>query len=500
MKRISQLFLVSIVSVFVVFFALGQSPVMAQNNAGNFTLELEVDWPTLPSFDRSLNEIARGQLSPASIIFFIYNLLLWLSIILAFLALIYAGFLYIVSGANPGARSKAFDYVKRIAFGGTILLLTVLILSFINTDLIEVRGGVTESVYCGGLPQEQKEDCERDIGDISNFRSESYDVSTGAFEYAIRTTPTQVMEVRLRDLAISNIKEEIGFEENAPIICPQDCKAGGAGEACMRVRESCKKYDFNNDDKIDARDFTNNIRLIDILTASCVATHGLPPVLDESLSGEAYLKAIGQYEQDLADYNYLMGPCRWDELHSLINEDFTKTYKDNAEDASSFESSPLYVFKHDDDAAPSCAARCIYYQDSNSCKSKVPENELLCNNWGRKNDVYQRDGSDLELSEVKSPVASICKVEKGVTDDDFKTDWVGNQRAKCAANYVVDSFTVPLFRPNKVVGGHRISHQPPENISKILIKNDKSNQDKKYNEFINNSNTLYGCYCRDGSQ
>ena len=110
-------------------------------NRGTFDLNLEVDWPSIPGIG-TLNTLVSDGLSLNELIVFVYTLLLWLSIILAFLALIYAGFLYIVSGANPGARSKAFDYVKRIAFGGTILLLTVLILSFINTDLVAPQRGI----------------------------------------------------------------------------------------------------------------------------------------------------------------------------------------------------------------------------------------------------------------------------------------------------------------------------------------------------------------------
>ena len=82
--------------------------------------------------------------------------MLWISIILAFLSLVYAGFLYVVSGANSNIRAKAFDRVKRIVTGSLILLLAVLILSFINTDLVRVEEGLGEAVV------------EEDINDLSN--------------------------------------------------------------------------------------------------------------------------------------------------------------------------------------------------------------------------------------------------------------------------------------------------------------------------------------------
>ena len=120
-------------------FTPGEDPELEK---GTFSLNLEVDWPSIPGIG-TLNDLVSDGLTLNELIVFVYTFLLWLSIILAFLALIYAGFLYVVSGANPSARSRAFDYVKRIVTGGTILLLTVLILSFINTDLVEIEEGIT---------------------------------------------------------------------------------------------------------------------------------------------------------------------------------------------------------------------------------------------------------------------------------------------------------------------------------------------------------------------
>ena len=45
---------------------------------------------------------------------------------------------------------------------------------------------------------------------------------------------------------------------------------------------------------------------------------------------------------------------------------------------------------------------------------------------------------------------NICKIGKGIDDNDFKDDWVGNQRAQCAARYIADSFLVPLVKTGTI--------------------------------------------------
>ena len=137
MKQVSQFAFASLVVVFVVFIVGGD---VTQTQAQDFELQLEIDWPKIPGFgdgDENLNDLlSERRLSLSQLVLFVYSLLLWISIILAFLSLVYAGFLYVVSGANSNIRAKAFDRVKRIVTGSLILLLAVLILSFINTDLV----------------------------------------------------------------------------------------------------------------------------------------------------------------------------------------------------------------------------------------------------------------------------------------------------------------------------------------------------------------------------
>ena len=126
MKRFSQLFFVLLVAVVVVFFVVDQpQETQAQeNNLQLAPLRLEVQWPSIPGIDdQSLNDLAEGKIELRDLLVFIYTLLLYLSIMAGFVAIIYTGFLYIVSGANPTERKKSFDQIKRVGKGGAIILL-----------------------------------------------------------------------------------------------------------------------------------------------------------------------------------------------------------------------------------------------------------------------------------------------------------------------------------------------------------------------------------------
>ena len=506
MKRISQLFLVSIVGVFVVFFALGQSPVMAQDSPQGVNLELEVDWPSIPGIG-TLNDLVSDGLTLNELIVFVYTFLLWLSIILAFLALIYAGFLYVVSGANPSARSRAFDYVKRIVTGGTILLLTVLILSFINTDLVEIEEGVAVNAYCHGP---NTNECKRKIRDGGHLVAQSYNVDSGAFEYEIRTTSVQDMERRLIDVGVDQIEKQIRATytsrvgkpfidkifSSEGVACPIECKGG---DTLCSVRENlCQKYDFDDSNRISEADFRNT-NLLNILTALT--------------GGEVEYNENADHE-GIRNAEINKSIQRWNKLNELIEEDKTK-YEDNAGDVS-----VRYIFAQDDDAAPSCAAQCVYresgWNDSNisgcveignnySGEDNKPKNStknLRCGNWGNgsEGDGYQREKKNLKLEKITTNTTpnTMCKIKQGVSDDDFKRDYNGRERAKCAATYVADSFIVPLVGKgvDKSVscgGGYSPNNTPCRNptinVSPVIIGENHSN-------YVDEDSILYGCYCQ----
>jgi len=84
---------------------------------------------------------------------FIFIFTFWVSGIIAFLALVYAGFLYIVSGANPAVRSNARKRLGAVFWGMGILLFSVVIVNTINPDIgrLEFVGQKEVDACVGGL-------------------------------------------------------------------------------------------------------------------------------------------------------------------------------------------------------------------------------------------------------------------------------------------------------------------------------------------------------------
>jgi len=113
--------------------------------ASDIKLNLELDWPRLPGVNKTLNELVEGTstIYLQNIVNFIFLLVLWVSAIIAFVSVIYAGFSYIISGANPTARSKSIQGIKNVVFGTAILLSSVVLLNFINPNLAILQIGIS---------------------------------------------------------------------------------------------------------------------------------------------------------------------------------------------------------------------------------------------------------------------------------------------------------------------------------------------------------------------
>jgi len=115
--------------------------------ASDIKLNLELDWPRLPGTDKSLNELTEGgaKIYIQNLVNFIFIFALWISAVVAFVTVVYAGFAYIISGANPGERSKAIQGIKNTVIGIGILLSSVIILNFINPNLTSLQLGLSLS-------------------------------------------------------------------------------------------------------------------------------------------------------------------------------------------------------------------------------------------------------------------------------------------------------------------------------------------------------------------
>jgi hypothetical protein len=92
---------------------------------------LEVDYPSFLPLSESL--------SLSQMIDVLFTGAIILGAIVAFITLVYVGIQYIVSGANPAARSRARDRFIAVIIGILILLTSVLLLRTINPDLVDIK-------------------------------------------------------------------------------------------------------------------------------------------------------------------------------------------------------------------------------------------------------------------------------------------------------------------------------------------------------------------------
>lgn len=127
------------------------------------------DYPEIGGVDLDCLEVGTCPLSVGIIVIFIYNAAIWVGGVVAFITMVYAGFLYIFSGNAPGNRSKAKGMLTNVVWGISILLLSYITLVLINPDLVNLPETF--------LPEVQEKDVDFDIGNVDNKKSG--DGSTG---------------------------------------------------------------------------------------------------------------------------------------------------------------------------------------------------------------------------------------------------------------------------------------------------------------------------------
>lgn len=104
--------------------------------------DLNVNYPSIPTPGGIIDlndEVNEGRITMSAVIIFVYSAALWVAGILAFLALVFAGFAYIVSGANPGQRARAMNRFKNVLWGLGILLVSSVILNIINPQIVTIK-------------------------------------------------------------------------------------------------------------------------------------------------------------------------------------------------------------------------------------------------------------------------------------------------------------------------------------------------------------------------
>lgn len=110
-------------------------------------LVLQVQWPSVPtpSGSISLNDIVEGPgpINLPLLLLFLYGLFLWIGGVVAFMMLVYAGIMYVLSGNNPGTRARANQQARKIFVGMLILLSSSLILTIIDPSLLNLQSDLS---------------------------------------------------------------------------------------------------------------------------------------------------------------------------------------------------------------------------------------------------------------------------------------------------------------------------------------------------------------------
>ncbi|MDP3981976.1 MAG: hypothetical protein Q8P70_00250 [bacterium] len=97
-------------------------------------LNLNLQYPKFGG--KSLNDIAGGADGLAVLIPWLYNALIGLSGLAAFVMLVAGGVTWMTAGVNPSAIGKAKDMIGSAILGLLLVLTSYIILQIINPDLL----------------------------------------------------------------------------------------------------------------------------------------------------------------------------------------------------------------------------------------------------------------------------------------------------------------------------------------------------------------------------
>ena len=116
-------------------------------------IKLNVNYPCIPAPGGciDLDCIETGACAPtiANIIITIFVAAIWVGGLVAFISLVYTGIQFIVGGESPSVRAAARERLKNVVWGIVILLLTYLVLNFINPQIVDLQDPGTKGVGCG---------------------------------------------------------------------------------------------------------------------------------------------------------------------------------------------------------------------------------------------------------------------------------------------------------------------------------------------------------------
>lgn len=120
-----------------------------------FVFALEIDYPQVPGAvppQEFLPTASPEEILPLYV-FYIFNLVIWLSGIIAFGIMVYAGIRYLTSVGKPEAIASARDQISSAFLGILILLSSVLILRILNPQLVVLEMPEAEPVKIVERPE-----------------------------------------------------------------------------------------------------------------------------------------------------------------------------------------------------------------------------------------------------------------------------------------------------------------------------------------------------------
>ena len=214
----------------LVLFTIIALPIMTN------ALTLNQKYPKIGGVD--LNCVVNGgcDLSVGIIVIFLYNSAIWIGGIVAFISLVYVGFLYIFSGNAPGNRSKAKGMLNNVIWGISILLLSYVTLVLINPDLVKLPETFLPTVKEGntnfniGNVENKLSGCDEFNENISICVADNYpnvELCASCCFAKSDTSGKEACQTNFLDAFIPQCfttYENAGFANSAQSLCQNDCE------------------------------------------------------------------------------------------------------------------------------------------------------------------------------------------------------------------------------------------------------------------------------------
>ncbi|MEX0869922.1 MAG: pilin [Candidatus Spechtbacterales bacterium] len=295
-------------ALFGLFFAVN-TPAKAQETSSGSTecpelspiLNLNVNWPRIgvgvdedgETRMMSLNELTGDDLNLQNLINYLYAMFIWLAGLIALISIMFAGFSFVFSGANPGIRAKAKEKMKNTLIGLGIIFTVVLFVNVINPDILtmqitgmaDVRGECPEVSMLSGEGSGEDEDEEEPTTAQMEIAqcNEDYDTNEeieacledAAYETAVKIIPT----------ACSTILDDSQFRDECVARCMSNTEMMNFPEyirspACEKAADEAYEIETSpSEPPSDSSDFTD--AQLDSLDSGCTYMSGGTFVRDD---------------------------------------------------------------------------------------------------------------------------------------------------------------------------------------------------------------------------